>query len=69
MFSVKNNCYELILLFMCKFISFDILLQFLWNFYASLWVVLECFDKYVMIFGVLYLWYVIYVNTMAWFHI
>jgi len=54
---------------MCKFISFDILLQLLWNFYAMLWVVLEDFDKYFMIFGVLYLWYVIYVNAMDTFHI
>jgi len=65
MFSVKNNYYELILLIMCKFISCDILLQLLWNFYAMLWIVLECSGKYFMIFGVLYLWYVIYVNIMA----
>jgi len=65
MFSVKNNCYEWILLIMCKFISFDIMLQLLLNFYAMLWIVFECFGKYFMIFGVLYLWYVIYDNTMV----
>jgi len=57
--------YELILLFLCKLISLDILLQMLWNFYAMLWIVLGGSDNYVMIFGVLYLCYVIYVNTMA----
>jgi len=62
---VKNNCYELILLILCKCICLDLLLQMLWNFYAVLWIVLECSDKYFMIFGVLYLWYVIYVNTIA----
>jgi len=41
MFSVKNNYYELILLFMCKFISFVILLELLSNFYATLYMVLE----------------------------
>ena len=65
----ENNCYDLILLFICKFITFDLLLQLLWNFYAMLWVVLECSDKYCMIFGVLYLWYVIYVDPVACFHI
>ena len=65
MFSVKKNCYELILLFQCKFISLDILLQMLWNVYAMLWVVLESSGNYFMIFGVLYLWYVIYVYTIA----
>jgi len=69
MFSVKNNFYELILLIRYKFISFDILLLLLWNFYAMLWVVLECFDKYFMIFGVQYFWYVIYVGAMACFYI
>ena len=28
-------------------------------------IVLECSGKYFMIFGVLYLWYVIYVHTIA----
>ena len=65
MFSVKNNCYELILLILDKFISLDILLQMLWNFYVMLWVVLECSGKYFMIFGVLYLWYVNYVDSFA----
>ena len=65
MFSVKNNCYELILLILCKFVFLDILLQMLWNFYAMPWIVLEGSDIYFMIFGVLYLWYVIYVITMA----
>ena len=65
MFSVKNNCYELILLFQCKFISFDILLQMLWNIFSMPCVLLVCSDKYFMIFGVLYLWYAIYVNTIA----
>ena len=65
MFSVKNNCYELILLFQCKFISRDLLLQMLWNFYAMLWIVLECYGKYFMIFEVLYICYVNYVNIFA----
>jgi len=69
MFSVKNNCYELILLIMCKCISLDLLLQMLWNFYAMLYLVLECSDEHFMIFWVLYLWYVIYINTMASFHV
>jgi len=67
MFSGKNNCYDLILLFKYKLISVDILLLFLWNFYALLWVVWECYDKYFMIFGVLYLWYEIHVDPMAVF--
>jgi len=65
MFSVKNIFYELILLFQCKFISLDILLQMLWNVYAMPCVVLESFDKYFMIFEAMYLWYVIYVNNIA----
>ena len=67
MFSRKNNCYDLILLFKYKFISVDIPLLLLWNFYAMLWVVWECYDKYFMIFGVLYLWYEIHVDPMACF--
>jgi len=67
MFSGKNNCYDLILLFMCKFMSLDMLLLLLWNFYAQLWVVLECYDKYFMIFGVIYQWYEIYVGPMTCF--
>ena len=67
MFSGKNNCYDLILLFMYKFISLDILLLLLWKFYVRLWVVRECYDKYLMIFWVMYLWYVIYVCDMACF--
>jgi len=55
MFSVKNNCYELILLFQSKFISLDILLQMLWNVYAMLCVVLVCSGKYFMIVEALYL--------------
>jgi len=65
MFSVKNNCYDIILLFQCKFIFLVILLQMLWNFHAMLCVVVVCFGKYVMIFEALYLWYVIYVHNMA----
>jgi len=67
MFSGKNNWYDLILLFKYKFISDDILLLLLWNFYAMLWVVCECYDKYFMIFGVLYIWYEILVDPMACF--
>jgi len=69
MFFGKNKVYDLILLFMCKFISLDILLLLLWNFYAMLWVVYEGYDKYFMIFGVMYLCYVIYGGDMACFHI
>jgi hypothetical protein len=65
MFPVRNNCYELILLIICKFVSLDIVLQMLWNFYAMLCVLLVCSGKYFMIFGVLHLLYVIYVNTIA----
>jgi len=53
MFPRKNIYYNLILLFKYKFISFGILLILLWNFYGSLWVSLECYDKHFMIFGVL----------------
>ena len=35
------------------------------KFYTMLWVVLECSGKYFMIFGVLYLCDVIYVNTIS----
>ena len=55
MYPMKNNCYELIMLIIFKFISLDILLQLLWNFYAMLWILLECSDNYFLIFGVLYL--------------
>jgi len=65
MFSMKNNYYELILLFQSKFISLDILLQMLWNFYAMLCVVLVCYRKYFMIFEALYHWYVIYVSVIV----
>jgi len=67
MFSEKNNCYDLIWLFMYKFISLDMLLLLLWKFYARLRVVWEYYDKYFMIFGVMYLWYIIYVCDMACF--
>ena len=65
MFSVKNNCYELILLFQSKFISLGTLIQMLWNFYAMICVVLVCSGKYFMIFEALYLWYVIYVSVIS----
>ena len=65
MFSAKNNCYELILLFPSKFISLGTLLQMLWNVYAMLFVVLVCSGKYFMIFEALYLCYVIYVGVIA----
>jgi len=61
MFSRKICIKDLILLFMDKFISLVVLLSLLWTFYGSLCVVLECFDNYFMIFGVLQLCYVIYV--------
>jgi len=46
---------------MSKFISLVILLILLWNLYGSLCEVLEGYDKYFMIFGVMQLCYVIYV--------
>ena len=67
MFSGKIFVKDLILLFMSKLISLVILLSLLWKFYGSLCVVLECFDKYFMIFGVLQFWYVIYDCNVACF--
>ena len=67
MFSRKIFIKDLILLFMDKIISLVILFSFPWKFYCSLCVVLECFDKYFMIFGVLQLCYVIYVWDLACF--
>ena len=67
MFSGKLFIKYLILLIMDKFISLVILLSLLWKFYGSLCMVLECIDKYFMIFGVLQLWYVIYGWNVACF--
>ena len=67
MFLGKIFINDLILLFMDKCISLVILLSLLWNFYGSLCMVLECFDKYFMIFEVMQLWYVIYVWDLACF--
>jgi len=67
MFSGKIFIKDLILLFMDKFISLVILFSLPWKFYGSLCVVLECFDKYFIIFGVVQLWYVIYVWDLACF--
>jgi len=61
MFSGKIFIKNLFLLFMNKFISLVILLSLLYKFYGSLCVIIECYDKYFMIFGVLQLYYVIYV--------
>ena len=55
MFSGKNIYWDLILLFMDKFISFVILPILQCNFYGSLCVVLEGYDKYFMIFEVMQL--------------
>ena len=59
MFSGKIFIKDSILLFMDKCISLVILLSLLCKFYGSLCVVLECYDKYFMIFGVVQLRYVI----------
>jgi len=67
MFSGKIFIKDLILLFMDKFISLVILLSLLWKFYGSLCAILECYDKYFMISGVLQLCYVIYVWDLACF--
>ena len=67
MFSGKIFIKDLILLFLNKFISLVILVSLLWNFYGSLCVALDWFDKYFMIFGVVQLGYVNYVWDLACF--
>jgi len=55
MFSGKIFNKDLILLFMVKLISLVILPSLLCKFYGSLCVILECYDKCFIIFGVLQL--------------
>jgi len=65
MFYVENNCYELILFIQSKVISFCVKLQMWWKFYGMLCMVILGSGNYVMIFGVLYPWYVIYTCSIA----